>query len=96
MRTDKVIRKQRWINDVTNFEIGWKKNERQWLLHPYDVITINEHFNHLKRLIKSKPWNNKNDKIYFQLLANIYALICKANQRITIICTVLHDLNKAK
>jgi hypothetical protein len=92
MRKKKGNRKQRWMNDIANFQIGWKRDSRHFLLHPYDVTTIDEHFKEMKRLIKTRECTRANEKIYFQHLAQIFALVYKAEERMSALSSILNDL----
>ena len=96
MRKKKINRKQRWINDIANFEIGWTRDWRKMLLHTYDVKSINHEFYHLKLKIKKQPCSRANEKTYFYCLCHIFKLVSKADQRMTIMCNILSDLMSIK
>jgi hypothetical protein len=96
MRKKKNNLKRRWIDDISNFEIGWNRDWRKMLLHPHDVKSINQEFHHLKMKIKKQRCTRENEKIYFYCLCHIYQLVSKANQRMTTMCDILNDLLSIK
>ena len=96
MRRKKINLKKRWINDISNFEIGWNRDWRKMLLHPHDVKSINQEFYQLKLKIKKEPYTREKETLYFNCLCHIFKLVSKADQRMTTMCNILNDLMKIK
>jgi hypothetical protein len=96
MRKKKNNLKQRWMNDISNFQIGWDRDWRKGLLHPYDVKNINEKFKHLKLKIKHEHCTRENRKVYFHCLSHLFKLVSEADERMTKMCSILTDLMSIK
>ena len=96
MRKKKINNKQRWINDIANFHVGWNRDWRKGLLHPQDVKNIHKEFNNLKLKIKKQKCTSENETIYCNDLSYIYKLVSKADERMTTMCTILTELMSIK
>jgi len=81
-----------WTEKITNLESTWKNDHRHHLLHPHDVIDVNNRFRSFKRSIQVRSHTMKNQAIFLKLWMQIVVRVLKANERMDIVSHILLDM----